>query len=220
VVILRGNTFTVGDRITMGGVRGDVTALGLIQTTIMEMGQPPSVQNADPAQWVRARQYSGRMVTVTNDKIFDEPVYNYSREFPYIWEEISLPVKYTADRRRVEQILLDAAGRHTQSFMQFSESDLAELERRYVMKRSDIHPRVYWRLTDNWLELTVRFICAESGIREVKDAMTRDILAALGAAGIELASATFEVVGLPNVHVERANRSERSTARTQGDGRD
>ena len=36
VVILRGKTFNVGDRITMGGVRGDVIALGFIQTTIME----------------------------------------------------------------------------------------------------------------------------------------------------------------------------------------
>ena len=56
-VILRGSTFTVGDRISMGGVRGDVMRLGFIQTTIMEMGQPPSVQGADPAMWVKSRQY-------------------------------------------------------------------------------------------------------------------------------------------------------------------
>ena len=43
ILILRGNTFSVGDRIVMGGVRGDVIALGFLQTTIMEMGQPPSV---------------------------------------------------------------------------------------------------------------------------------------------------------------------------------
>ena len=57
-VILRGDTFSVGDRITMGGVRGDVIKLGFIKTTIMEMGQPPSVQTADPAQWVKSRQYT------------------------------------------------------------------------------------------------------------------------------------------------------------------
>lgn len=43
-VILRGPVFTVGDRISMGAVRGDVLRLGFIQTTIMEMGQPPAVQ--------------------------------------------------------------------------------------------------------------------------------------------------------------------------------
>ena len=87
-VVLGGNTFTVGDRITMGGVRGDVIALTFTQTKIMEMGQPPAVQGADPAMWVRSRQFTGRIVTVTNDKVFDEPVYNYTREFPFIWEEI------------------------------------------------------------------------------------------------------------------------------------
>ena len=80
VLILRGKTFNVGDRIVMGGVRGDVIALGFIQTTIMEMGQPPPVQNADPAMWVQGRQYTGRIVTVSNAKMFDEPVFNYTRE--------------------------------------------------------------------------------------------------------------------------------------------
>lgn len=53
-VILRGSTFTVGDRIVMGGVRGDIVALGFFQTTIMEMGQPPPVQSADPGSGCRA----------------------------------------------------------------------------------------------------------------------------------------------------------------------
>jgi len=86
-VILRGKTFNVGDRITMGGVRGDVIALNFIQTVIMEMGEPPSVQGADPGMWVQSRQYTGRIVTVTNSKIFEEPVYNYTRDFPFLWEE-------------------------------------------------------------------------------------------------------------------------------------
>ncbi len=93
-VILRGNNFSVGDRITMGGVRGDVIALGFIQTTIMEMGQPPAVQSSDPAVWVKSRQYTGRVVTVTNGAIFKNPVYNYTRDFPYIWEEMTIPITY------------------------------------------------------------------------------------------------------------------------------
>lgn len=60
---------------------------------------------------------------------------------------------------------------------------------------------MYYRLTDNWLELTVRFVVRDRGIRDVKDAMSRDILAGLEAVGIGLASATFEVVGLPSLRV-------------------
>src|SRR5437868_2981534 len=111
-VILRGKTFNVGDRIVMGGVRGDVLDLSFMQTRIMEMGQSPKEQGDAPSMWIRSRQFTGRIVTVTNDKIFDEPVYNYTRDFPYLWDEINLPVRYGDDRNRVEQILIESARRH------------------------------------------------------------------------------------------------------------
>ncbi len=207
-VILRGKNFTVGDRITMGGVRGDVIGLGFIQTTIMEMGQPPAVQGADPAVWVRSRQYTGRVVTVSNDKIFDEAVYNYTRDFPYIWEEISIPIAYTADRRRAEEILLEAAERHTVQTGEMSRQALEAMQARYFVKPADLDPKVYYRITDNWLELTVRFVASEYGARDLKDAMSREILAQFDGAGIGIASATFEIVGLPPLRIQdRAARA-------------
>jgi small-conductance mechanosensitive channel len=206
VVILRGKTFNVGDRIVMGGVRGDVVGLGFIQTTIMEMGQPPGVnEQSDPAMWVRSRQYTGRIVTVSNDKVFDTPIYNYTREFPYIWEEMSIPIPFHNDRARAEKILLQAAGKHSVSRDQVTEEDLKEIEHRFSIRRDDMTPRVYWRLTDNWLELTVRFITLAHGVRDVKDAMSREILDQFDQAGIQIASSTFEIVGLPEVKIRLHN---------------
>lgn len=205
-VILRGRTFNVGDRIVMGGVRGDVIAVDFTQTTIMEMGQPPPVQGADPAVWVQSREYTGRIVTVTNAKLFDEPVYNYSRDFPYLWEEMRLPITYTADRARAERILLEAAERHTLDISDLGRDALREMQRRYVLQAADLRPKVYYRLTDNWLELTVRFIARDHGVRGLKDAMSRDILQGLDQAGIGLASATFEIVGLPPLRIENQGR--------------
>lgn len=206
-VILRGTTFNVGDRIVMGGVRGDVIALDFTQTTIMEMGQPPPVQGADPAVWVQSRQFTGRIVTVTNAKIFDEPIFNYTRDFPYLWEEMTLPIAYSADRQRAERILLDVAERHSVPIGKMSEAALREMQRRYVLKAGDVKPSVYYRLTDNWLELTLRFVVEDHGVRAVKDAMSRDLLVALDEAGIGLASATFEIVGLPPLRIGREPRS-------------
>lgn len=202
-IILRGKTFNVGDRITMGGVRGDVISLDFTQTTIMEMGQPPPVQHAEPAMWIQSRQYTGRIVTVSNARIFDEPVYNYTREFPYLWEEMSVPIKFNADHNRAEKILLEVAGNRTVSISSLGEEALQEMERRYFMKPADMKPKVYYRLTDNWLELTVRFIARDFGIRELKDQMSRDILKAMAEADISIASTSYEIVGLPPVRVER-----------------
>ena len=56
-------------------------------------------------------------------------------------------------------------------------------------------------MTDNWLELAVRFIAPTHGIRELKDKMVRDILRDLDAAGIEVASTTVELAGAPPIRV-------------------
>ncbi|MGI4758782.1 MAG: mechanosensitive ion channel family protein [Janthinobacterium lividum] len=201
-VILRGKTFNVGDRITMGGVRGDVIALNFIQTVIMEMGEPPSVQGSDPGMWVQSRQYSGRIVTVTNAKIFDEPVYNYTRDFPYIWEEIHLPISYKDDRYEAERILLAAAEKETVQLAEIAEEALAILEQRFSIKKLQMRPQVYMRLTDNWVELTVRFLCKDHDIRGLKDRMSREIIDNLDKAKIGIASGTYEIVGLPPIRVE------------------
>ncbi len=201
IVILRGKTFNVGDRIVMGGVRGDVMDLGFIQTTIMEMGQPPAVQDADPAMWVKARQYTGRIVTLTNDKIFDSPVYNYTRDFPFIWEEMTIPIPYKADLPRAEEIMLAAAQKLTIPARELGEKALAELQRRFFVAPADLEPRVFVRLTDNWVELTVRFITQDHAIRDVKDRMGRQILQGLNQAGIGVASSTYDIVGMPPLNI-------------------
>jgi len=204
VIILRGRLFNVGDRITIGGVRGDVVALDFMQTTVMEMGQSPPEQGDAPSMWVHARQYTGRLVRVTNDKMFDNPIYNFTREFPFLWEEIRLPISYHDDRKRAEQILLDVGRRHTQAATDAAKPAFAELRSRYrTVRESGLEPRVYWRLTDNWVELTLRFVVEADQVRVVKDAMSRDLMAALDQAHIGIASTTFEIVGLPPLRITR-----------------
>ncbi|WP_051048207.1 mechanosensitive ion channel family protein [Rhodococcus sp. AW25M09] len=200
-VILRGDTFGIGDRITLGGVRGDVVRLGFLKTTIMEMGQPPAVSDSDPAIWVNSRQYTGRLVTVTNGVIFTDPVYNYTREFPYLWDEMVLPIAYTDDRQLVEQILLSAARDHAVVDDQAAKAAFDSMRTRYALAPTSLNPSVYWRITDNWVELSLRFLVPHRGVRAIKDLMTRDILAGLDEAGIGIASATNDIVGIPDIKI-------------------
>lgn len=194
-VILRGKTFNVGDRILMGGVRGDVIGLSFMQTRIMEMGQSPR-EESDKRSWVHSRQFTGRIVTVTNDKVFDEPVYNYTHEFAYIWDEISVPVHYPSDYATAEKCLLDAAANHALSCAQIGEEEVHRLERRFGIGVDEIDPRVFWRITESWLEMTLRFLGPDHGIRGIKDQMSRDIVAGFEKAGIAIAAVRQEGVTL------------------------
>jgi DNA-binding PadR family transcriptional regulator len=79
---------------------------------------------------------------------------------------------------------------------------LREMQRRYFLETIDVTPRLYYRLTDNWLELAVRFVVRDHGIRETKDQISREVLDRFREAGIDIASATVEVVGVPPLRVD------------------
>ena len=203
-VILRGKTFNVGDRIVMGGVRGDVIDLSFMQTRIMEMGQSPKEQGDAPSMWVRSRQFTGRIVTVTNDKVFDEPIYNYTKQFPYIWDEISLPVRYQDDRDRAERILIDAAERYALTVERIGDAEVQRLKENFGIDVGQMDPQTFWRITDNWLEITIRFLAPDHGIRHIKDQMSREILTELDKAKIGIASGTYAIVEVPPIKIEAA----------------
>ena len=214
LLIRRKHIFAVGDRIKIGALSGDVISIGFLHTRLLEMGQPPDVNaQEEPGMWVRARQFSGRIVTVTNDKVFDEAVYNFTREFPFIWEEIHLPVPYKADHARAEHILLDAAIEATRQVCDAARPAIHAFNAKYGAAMEQPDARVYWRLTDNWLELTVRFVVPERGVRDIKDRMARQIVRALADAGIEVASTTLEITGLPPVDVRQRTGSAQNGTR-------
>ena len=200
VLILQGKAYRVGERIAVGEVRGDVIAIGFVQTTLMETGDPAS--SNDPGGWVRSRQYTGRVISLTNAKIFDDSVHNFSRDSPFVWEEIAIRVPYGSDYKRAEAVLMQAAEDSTVEIAEIGEQALSDMRRKYFVDMVDLTPRVFWKATDNWLELTVRFIVRDRQIRAVKDRVTRDIVAGLADANVEIASATFGIVALPPLRVE------------------
>lgn len=76
---------------------------------------------------------------------------------------------------------------------------MASMRSIYAVDDASLAPQVFWRITDNWLELSLRFLVAERGGRAVKDAISRKILTGLDAVGIGIASASNGIVGLPPV---------------------
>ncbi|MDH5540763.1 MAG: mechanosensitive ion channel family protein, partial [Rhizobacter sp.] len=98
VAVSFGGFYRVGDRVQLGGIKGDVIDIGMLRTTIMQIGE-----------WVNGDQYNGRIVRVANSFVFKEPVFNYSGEFPFLWDEIMLPVKYGSDYRQARALLTRVA---------------------------------------------------------------------------------------------------------------
>ncbi|CAN5577335.1 hypothetical protein BH24ACT21_BH24ACT21_07830 [soil metagenome] len=200
IIILTSKVFKVGDRVMMGGVRGDVIDVSPLRTSIMEMGSPGGAEDSET--WINARQYTGRLVTVSNKMFFEEPVYNYSKDFEYIWEEIMVPISYKADWKMAKRILQEEVEDATSDFRRESEQALSEMARRYLVPRSDVEPQVFTKLTDNWIELAARFVIPVRSARRVKSDISENLMLRYSGEGIGLASATSEIVGLPPLRVE------------------
>lgn len=190
VSILTGRHFRVGDRIQMGGVRGDVIDLSPLRTKILEIGS-----RHDDDTWIRGRQYTGRVVSVSNKAVFSEPVFNSSASFDYLWEELTVPVAYDDDWASAEEILREEAERVSSSAE--AKRAMDEVRRRYPVGRAEVEPRVFVRATDNWVELSARFVVPVRGARAVKDQMTRRVLDRFASKAIKVASATQDLTVHP-----------------------
>lgn len=184
--ILSGGIFRVGDRIDMGGVRGDVIDITPLRTKVMEFGSATS-----PDTPVGGRQYTGRIVAISNKATFTEPVYNYSAAFEFIWEELTVPVAYDSDWHTAERILKEEAVRASAS--EGPQEAIRHMARRYPVPRAEVEPRVYATATDDYLKLSARFVVPIRTARTVKDDLTRRVLARFEEAGIAVASPTQEV---------------------------
>jgi small-conductance mechanosensitive channel len=184
--IMTGGIYRVGDRIELAGVRGDVVDITLLRTKLMEIGSPQDREGT----WVQGRQPTGRIVALSNKKTFTEPVYNFSAVFEFIWEEMRIPISYRSDWREAERIIREEAEAVSRS--EGAREAIRAMIQRYPVPLPEIEPRVFVRATDNWMELSARFIVPVRTARSVKDGMVRTIRDRLDEAGIEIASETIE----------------------------
>ena len=73
-------------------------------------------------------------------------------------------------------------------------AELGELQTRFGFDAVAFEPHVYWRITHDWMELTVRFLTRAHGTRDVKDQMSRYIHQHFAARGIAIATTRYELI--------------------------
>lgn len=173
-----GSIFQVGDRIQMGGVQGDVIDISLLKTRLMEIGDD------NHTTWVRGRQYTGRVVSVSNKATFTDPVYNYSSYFDYIWEEVEVAIPHHGDWQRASEVLEREAD--LQAATEGAHEAMAAVRRRFPVPETELEPRVFASADETYMRLAVRFVVPIRSARSVKDDIVRRIHTSLEAAGVEV----------------------------------
>jgi small-conductance mechanosensitive channel len=163
--ILWRRPFRVGDRIQLGNDAGDVIDQRLFQFTLLEIGN-----------WIDADQSTGRLVHIPNGLVFVTPLANYTRGFPYIWNEVPVQVTFESNWESAKAILREIADRHGSQFTQSAERDVLSASRQFMIFYSTLKPTVYTTVKDSGIMLTIRYLCDPRQRRGTSQAIWEDTL--------------------------------------------
>lgn len=201
-----GSFYKTGDRIQLGGIMGDVIDIGVLRTTLMEC-----------RQWVNGDQYNGRIVRIANSFVFKEPVFNYSGDFHFLWDEVAVPVKYGSDYKLARQLFLRIADEVTGEYARSARSSWQTMVDKYLIEDATVEPMVFLTANDNWMEFAVRYVVDYKKRRVTKDLLFTRILEEIEQTEgrVAIASTTIHIVETPQIRVSVSGESEGST--TTGD---
>ncbi len=198
IEIAFGRFYQVGDRVELGGIVGDVIDIGVLRTTLFEIGQ-----------WIKGDQHNGRIVRVANSLVFEGPVFNYSADFPFLWDEIAVPVKYGSDRHLAREILQRIIDEVAGPDVPAAQAMRDRLVKKYMIEQLGVEPVVTMIANDNWIEYTVRYVVHYRNRRRTKDQLFERILDEFdGSEGkVAFASTTVQLVDLPQLDVKLGERT-------------
>lgn len=197
-----GGFYSPGDRIQLGGITGDVIDIGILRTTVMECGQ-----------WVKGDQYNGRIVRIANSFVFKEPVFNYSGDFPFLWDEIMVPIKYGSDYRLARELIAQVADEVVGNYARTAELAWKGVVKKYLVEDARVAPAVTMAANENWIEFTLRYVVDYKARRATKDKLFTRILEEVdkSSAKIGIAAATLNIEKLAplDIRVREFPRVER-----------
>jgi small-conductance mechanosensitive channel len=124
-------SFELGDRIQIKDFRGDVIDQNLLATTIMEVG-PGKITH----------QRTGRTLVIPNAMFVAEPVINESFTHDYVFHVFTIPFKREDDWHRAQQAFLEAAKRHSESYLEEVRRYMNRISIRRGLEVPSVDPRV------------------------------------------------------------------------------
>jgi small-conductance mechanosensitive channel len=188
ILVFSTGIYRVGDRIEIDSKFGDVIDIGLMYTTLLEI-----------REWVEGDQATGRLTIVPNGKVISGVVHNYTKDHSFIWDEIELPITYDSDWKYALQRFSVVIETETVELTKHAERDLANIMARYYLPKRGVEPAIFLTLTDNWINLGIRYIALVRERRPLRDRIYRRLLEEVNDSGgrIKIASETLGITEFP-----------------------
>jgi small-conductance mechanosensitive channel len=167
--------YRLGDRIAVGEVFGDVVRIDFLTTTVWEYG---GIDRAPSG--IAAEQPTGRMITFPNNEVLAGSIVNYTRDFPYVWDELAIAVAAESDLSYARVIVEGLAHDLLAEQMEMPAAQYrAILDRTRVSVEISSKPEVFVTLTASGVDLVVRYLVGARERRIWKSRLTEQVVTEL-----------------------------------------
>jgi small-conductance mechanosensitive channel len=158
--------YSLGDRIEIGGIRGNVVDHNALTTTVLEIG---------PGQ--TSHQYTGRAMVIPNSLIFDHPLINETYTKKYRLHIVTVPLSTDDDWKTAERLLLQAGEVESAPYIEEARNYLKRLEGKLWLDAPSVEPRVTIQLPEpGRINLLLRVPCPTQFPSRLEQAILRRFL--------------------------------------------
>jgi small-conductance mechanosensitive channel len=193
LMIFLNGLYHVGDRIEINQKYGDVIDISVLYTTLMET-----------REWVSGDQATGRLTIVPNGTVLTGVVQNYTRDFDFIWDELTIPITYDSDWNEAASKILDIVKKETIDVSENAKKIMENLEGKYYFTKRSLEPAIFLTLTDNWISFGIRYVTEVKSRRLLHDRLSRTILNEIQKSEkIKIASGTINITEFPTIHIKQ-----------------
>ena len=159
------NGIHVGDWVEINGVGGEVTAVGLFSTTLLETGT--MADKGHP---------TGRRIAFMNSYAIRGQYFNFTTAGQWMWDEISVNLPATDDIRTMIELIDEMALKETEDNSRAAEQEWKRGTRGDDMSRFNATPVVNLRPSASGIEVQVRYVTRASERFDLRNRLYQDVV--------------------------------------------
>ncbi|SCK23706.1 mechanosensitive ion channel family protein [Vogesella sp. LIG4] len=126
-----GNTYQLGDIIEIGTLRGRVTDITMLSTSVLEIGPRHD-----------AHQITGRMLSFPNSMLLTQAVARENFTGDYVMHILTIPLPYSLKPARAERLLQAIADEVCATHLEGARAHMAMLESKLLLDTPSVTPRI------------------------------------------------------------------------------
>ena len=165
LLLVARRVYDIGDRVEIDGRIGDVIDISVFQTSMLEVGK-----------WVQGDQSTGRMLIIPNSMVIRGAVYNYSKGFPFVWDEFSTVVTFESDWEAARDLMLEQAEVEAEKIEAEVKRQIEKMQHRYAIRYEHLQPIIYTSIADHGVQLTLRYLTPIRKRRHISHVVCENVL--------------------------------------------